>query len=91
MSLFIFSELTIREAQRRRILIVALIMGLAFLLLFAVAFHYVYLQMEKDQVTGGTQGELIIGFLLMAGLFSAIVLVLFVTVLVSLTAISCDI
>ena len=91
MSLFIFSELTIREAQRRRILIVALIMGLAFLLLFAVAFHYVYLQMEKDQVTGGTQGELIIGFLLMAGLYAANLLVMIVTVLVSVTAISGEI
>ena len=91
MSLFIFSELTIREAQRRRILIVALIMGLAFLLLFAVAFHYVYLQMEKDQVTGGTQGELVIGFLLMAGLYAANLLVMIVTVLVSVTAISGEI
>lgn len=91
MSLFIFSELTIREAQRRRILIVALIMGLAFLLLFAVAFHYVYLQMEKDQVTGGTQGELVIGFLLMAGLYAANLLVMIITVLVSVTAISGEI
>jgi len=91
MSLFIFSELTIREAQRRRILIVALIMGLAFLVLFAVAFHYVYLQMEKDQVTGGTQGELVIGFLLMAGLYAANLLVMIITVLVSVTAISGEI
>ena len=91
MSLFIFTELTIREAQRRRILIVALIMGLAFLVLFAVAFHYVYLQMEKDQVTGGTQGELVIGFLLMAGLYAANLLVMIITVLVSVTAISGEI
>ena len=46
-------------------------MGLAFLLLFAVAFHYVYLQMEQDNVTGGQQGELITGFLLTAGLGNA--------------------
>ena len=91
MSLFIFSELTIREAQRRRILIVALIMGLAFLLLFAVGFHYVYLQMEKDQVADGRQSEIIISFLLTAGLYAANLLVTIMAVLVSVTTISGEI
>lgn len=91
MSLFIFSELTIREAQRRRILIVALIMGLAFLLLFAVAFHYVYLQMEKDGITSSQQGNLITGFLLTAGLYAANLLVMVIAVLVSVTTISGEI
>ena len=91
MSLFIFSELTIREAQRRRILIVSLIMGLAFLLLFAVAFHYVYLQMEKDGITSSQQGNLITGFLLTAGLYAANLLVMVIAVLVSVTTISGEI
>ena len=91
MSLFIFSELTFREAQRRRILIVALIMGLAFLLLFAVGFHYVYLQMEKDGVTGGRQGEIITSFMLTAGLYAANLLVMVIAVLVSVTTISGEI
>ena len=34
MTLFIFSKLTIREAQRRHILLVALLMGLVYLALF---------------------------------------------------------
>lgn len=91
MSLIIFAELTIREAQRRRILIVALIMGLAFLLLFAIAFHYVHLQLEKDQVIHGTEGEIVIGFLLMAGLYAANLLVMVITVLISVAAISGEI
>ena len=90
MSLFIFSELTFREAQRRRILVVALIMGLAFLLLFAVGFHYVYLQMEKDHVVG-EQGQIITGFLLTAGLYAANLLVMVIAVLVSVTTISGEI
>jgi Cu-processing system permease protein len=90
MSLFIFSELTLREAQRRRILIVALIMGLAFLLLFALGFHYVYLQMEKDGVAGD-QGQIITGFLLTAGLYAANLLVMVIAVLVSVTTISGEI
>ena len=91
MGLFIFSELTIREAQRRRILIVALIMGLAFLLLFAVAFHHVYLQMEKDGITSSQQGNLITGFLLTAGLYAANLLIMVIAVLVSVTTISGEI
>jgi ABC-type transport system involved in multi-copper enzyme maturation permease subunit len=90
MSLFIFSELTLREAQRRRILIVALIMGLAFLLLFALGFHYVYLQMEKEGVAA-EQGQIITGFLLTAGLYAANLLVMVIAVLVSVTTISGEI
>jgi Cu-processing system permease protein len=81
----------VREAQRRRILIVALIMGLAFLLLFAVGFHYVYLQMEKDGVTGGQQGEIITSFMLTAGLYAANLLIMVIAVLVSVTTISGEI
>lgn len=91
MSFLIFSELTIREAQRRRILFVALIMGLAFLILFAAGFHYVYLQMEKDSIVDSRQGELIIGFLLTAGLYAANLLIMIIAVLVSVTTISGEI
>ncbi len=91
MSLFIFTELTLREAQRRRILIVALIMGLAFLLLFAVGFHYVYRQMETDGVTGSRQEEIITSFLLTAGLYAANLLIMVIAVLVSVTTISGEI
>jgi ABC-type transport system involved in multi-copper enzyme maturation permease subunit len=91
MSFLIFSGVTVREAQRRRILIVALIMGLAFLLLFAVGFHYVYLQMEKDGVTGGQQGEIITSFMLTAGLYAANLLIMVIAVLVSVTTISGEI
>ncbi|MFN2137867.1 MAG: ABC transporter permease subunit [Candidatus Promineifilaceae bacterium] len=91
MSFWIFSELTVREAQRRRILIVALIMGLAFLILFAVGFHYVFLQIEREGITGSRQGELITGFLLTAGLYAANLLVTIIAVLVSVTTISGEI
>lgn len=91
MSFPIFAGLTIREAQRRRILFVAFIMGLAFLVLFSAGFHYVTLQMERDGITDGRQGELITGFLLMAGLYAANLLVTIIAVLVSVTTISGEI
>lgn len=90
MALLIFSELTIREAQRRHILLVALLMGLAYLALFAVGFHYVYLQMQRDGVSGAN-AEMITGFLLTAGLYAANLLVTIIAVLVSVTTISGEI
>jgi ABC-type transport system involved in multi-copper enzyme maturation permease subunit len=90
MALLIFSELTIREAQRRHILLVALLMGLAYLALFAVGFHYVYLQMQRDGVSVAN-GEMITGFLLTAGLYAANLLVTIIAVLVSVTTISGEI
>jgi len=90
MSLLIFSELTIREAQRRHILLVALIMGLAYLALFAAGFHYVFLQMQRDGLSG-PQADMITGFLLTAGLYAANLLVTVMAVLVSVTTISGEI
>jgi ABC-type transport system involved in multi-copper enzyme maturation permease subunit len=90
MSLLIFSKLTIREAQRRHILLVAVLMGLAYLALFAVGFHYINLQMQRDGVSG-PQADIITGFLLTAGLYAANMLVMVIAVLVSVTTISGEI
>lgn len=90
MSILIFSELTIREAQRRHILLVALLMGLAYLALFGVGFHYIYLQLQRDGVSG-PQADIIVGFLLTAGLYAANLLVMVIAVLVSVTTISGEI
>lgn len=90
MAAIIFAQLTIREAQRRRILWVGLIMGLAFLALFGVAFHYVFQQFQIDG-TSGEQQEIITGVLLTAGLYAANLLVTIMAVLISVTAISGEI
>lgn len=90
MALLIFSELTVREAQRRHILLVALIMGFAYLALFAVGFHYVFLQMQRDGVSS-SQTDIIVGFLLTAGMYAANMLVTVIAVLVSVTTISGEI
>ncbi len=44
MPIVVIARLTIREAQRRRLLWVALLMGLAFMLVFGIAFHYIQLE-----------------------------------------------
>lgn len=89
MATLIISRLTIREAQRRRILWVALIMGIAFLTVFAVGFHYI--QREIERTGAGGQEQFIYAFLLTSGLYATYLLVIIVAVLVSVTTISGEI
>ncbi len=85
----IFTELTIREAQRRKILWVGLLMGIGFLLLFAVGFHYIFKEMEGN--VSALETKAIIGVLLTAGLYSVDILVVLMAVLISVTAVSGEI
>lgn len=87
MAIFVISRLTIREAQRRRLLWVALFMGLAFVLLFGIAFHYIQLDIERNQVMDD-QLSFVSALLLTAGLYAVNLLVNVVAVLVSVTTIS---
>jgi ABC-type transport system involved in multi-copper enzyme maturation permease subunit len=88
---FIFSELTIREAHRRRILWVALLMGMAFLLLFAIGFHYIFSFGVEESLGASAEIELAASLLLIAGLNVVNVLVTLMAVLISVTAVSGEI
>lgn len=90
MAVFIFANLTIREAQRRRILWVALIMGIVFLAMFGIAFHEVFGSFENGGPVG-EEREIITGVLLTMGLYAADLLVTIIAVLISVTAISGEI
>ena len=48
MAVFVIARLTFREAQRRRLLWVALFMGAAFLLVFGIAFHFIQRDIESQ-------------------------------------------
>lgn len=90
MTTFTIAQLTIRETQRRRILWLALIMGLGFLALFGVGFHYIYAEI----VEGGVRPEetrLILGFLLTAALYVINFLIIVMSVLVAVTAVAGEI
>ena len=89
MTTLTFTELTIREAQRRRLLWVGLLMGIGFLLLFGVGFHFIFLEMEGN--VGPVEERTIIGVLLTAGLYSVNILVVLMAVLISVTAVSGEI
>lgn len=83
----LFAWLTIREVQRRKILWVSLLLGVGFVVLFAIGFHFIYqeltpLAMQLDEM------QQVIALLLIAGLYVVDTLVLIMTVLVSVTAVS---
>ena len=86
---FTIAELTIRETQRRRILWVSMIMGLAFLLFFGVGFHYVFREIEES--LRGEEVQLAAGFLATAGLYATNFLIIVMSVLTSVTTISSEI
>lgn len=90
MPILIISRLTIREAQRRRLLWVALIMGLVFLVVFGVGFYFI--QREFMRVPDDSDEiEFVYNLLLSAGMYATNLLVTTVAVLISVTTISGEI
>lgn len=82
------AALTIRETQRRRILWVALFMGVAFLLIFGLGFHYIFSELEGDIQAQRFQPQrpttqIIANFLMMSGLYVINFLVIVMAALLS--------
>lgn len=90
MPIVVIARLTIREAQRRRLLWVALLMGLAFMLVFGIAFHYIQLEIERFPTAEEESGFVSV-LLLTAGLYAVSLLVNVVAVLVSVATLSGEI
>lgn len=90
MNVLIIAQLTIQETQRRRILWIALVLALAFLILFAIGFHYLYLDAETSGFNSG-DAQLVVGVLLSAGLYATNFLIIVISVITSVTAVSGEI
>jgi ABC-type transport system involved in multi-copper enzyme maturation permease subunit len=87
--------LTFREARRRRLLLVGLLLGAAFLILYGVAFYFLYRDVWRANQGSGALGlieirELSSTFTMM-GLYAVNFLVVMVTVLTSVDTISGEI
>lgn len=84
--------LTIRETQRRRILWVAFLMGIVFLFIFGLGFHYILLDIEAEsgfRRQSATQlQEMIANFLTLTGLYVINFLVIVIAALLSAGSIS---
>ncbi len=92
MSTFTIALLTFREASRRKILLAALLLGLLFLIVFGLGFHYITIQMEEN-ISGNQLIQLneIRNFLLMAGMYVVNFLTAIMTVLTSVDTLSGEI
>ena len=87
MTTLIIAQLTVQETQRRRILWIALLMGVAFLLFFGVGFHYLYADFD-DIGLDSAEANLAVGIMLTAGLYATNFLIILITVITSVTAVS---
>jgi Cu-processing system permease protein len=92
MRTLIIARLTFKEAARRRILLAALVLGLVFLAVFGIGFHYISLEFERSLYGPGIieQNE-ILSFLFQAGLYVINFLTIAMTVLTSVDTISGEI
>ena len=92
MSTFTIARLTFLEAARRKILLAALLLGLLFLVIYGLGFHFLVVEAEKS--VGNTnllQLNEIRNFLLMAGMFVVNFLTSIMIVLTSVDTLSGEI
>ncbi len=80
------ARLTIRETQRRRLLWMGSLMGLLFLIVFGLGFHFVYIDVTENVPSEGVEFPFL--FLSLAGLYATNFLVIMVSILISVAAIS---
>ena len=84
------AHLTLAEARRRRILAAALILGAAFVLLFALGFHFIARDVRAHTPSAAQQG-LVLSFIVMAALYAANFLIVMTSVLVTVDTLSGEI
>jgi ABC-type transport system involved in multi-copper enzyme maturation permease subunit len=92
MSTLVIARLTFQEAARRRILLAALLLGLVFLIIYGVGYHYVNIELSQPLTGPGMieQNE-IRNFLMMAGLYVVNFLTVMMSVLTSVDTLSGEI
>jgi len=92
MSTFTIARLTFLEAARRKILLAALLLGLLFLIIYGLGFHFLIVETEKSIGNNNLlQLNEIRNFLLMAGMFVVNFLTSIMIVLTSVDTLSGEI
>ena len=86
------AHLTFQEAARRKILLAALLLGILFLLVFGLGFHYIMLDFEVGtEISTPVELSAFRNFILMAGMYVVNFLTAIMTVLTSVDTISGEI
>ncbi len=84
------AHLTLAEARRRRILAAALLLGAAFVLLFALGFHFIVRDVRAHEATP-TQARLVLSIIVLAALYAANFLIVMTSVLVTVDTLAGEI
>jgi len=88
--LFVIAHLTLHEALRRRVLLAALIGGLAFLILYAIGFHFIAGDVAKHTTTL-IERQVTLNGITLAGLYAVNLLTVMSAVLLPVDALSGEI
>jgi Cu-processing system permease protein len=92
MSTWTIARLTFREASRRKILLAALILGVAFVAIFSIGFHFVIQDVKNSRrPTALLEFNEISNFLMMAGLYVVNFLTVMMAVLTSVDTLAGEI
>ena len=91
MKLWVIVKLTMREAQRRRLLWIALVLGVVFVLFFAVGFHFVNQELSRQIRMRPSESNVFVNFFLTAGLYVVNFLSVMMAVLTSVGTVSGEI
>jgi Cu-processing system permease protein len=89
--IFIIARLTFFEAARRRILLAALILSLAFLVVYGIGFNFINLDLQRQGAGSFLMLREIHNFLTLAGLYAVNFLTIMMTGLTSVDTISGEI
>jgi ABC-type transport system involved in multi-copper enzyme maturation permease subunit len=98
MNILILTKLTFREAWRKKIFWLALVLGVGFLILFAVGFHFILIEVtQNSRLTAGSPAlanilkNEVSGVFLILGLFAINFLIIAMAALTSVDSISGEI
>lgn len=91
MNVWTITKLTWREAQRRRLLWIALALGVIFVTLFAIGFHFIFQEATGSTRMSQAQRQLFVNFFMTAGLYVINFLAVMMAVLTSVGTISGEI
>jgi len=90
-NLLTIAHLTVHEAVRRRVLTAALIVGAAFISLFAVGLHFMIRELDKSHDLTLIERRVMLNALTLAGLFAASRLIVITAVLLPVDTLSGEI
>lgn len=90
-SILLIAELTVREARRRKIMWAALILGILFMALYWLGFHFIYAEIKREFVSRTTTLSDVVNTLAIIALYAINFLVAVLAVLVSVDTLSGEI